>query len=173
LIRLNNNCHLSSPRSSQTRNHSRYGRSRILRLATFQGSLHPYFLTSLPHQFDKHLIRNTQLLRSQSYEIPFAFHEPRQRQRIKSIRQRYAIFTFDSAHIDSIQLPQPEKQFLFESALRRQLLMLLHRQSPAPHRRDISGRIVRVRPSVCPRKRMCPRPKSQVRLAPPIFQIVL
>src|SRR5260370_405356 len=51
--------------------------------------------------------------------------------------------------------------------------MLFHGQSPALHCRHISGRIMRVCPSLRPRKRMCPSPKSQVRLAAPVFQVML
>ena len=51
--------------------------------------------------------------------------------------------------------------------------MLLDRQSPALHRLHILRRVMRIRPSLRPRKRMRPRPKSQIRLPPPILQIVL
>src|SRR5712692_8840515 len=50
--------------------------------------------------------------------------------------------------------------------------MLLHRHSPTLHLIHITRRIVRIRPPLGPRKRMRPRPKSQVRLPPPVFQIV-
>src|SRR5260370_882852 len=112
-------------------------------------SLPPYFLTSLPHQFHKHLIRNTQLLRSEPHQAAIPLHQTRRRQRIESCRQRHPVFPLNPPKIDPIQLPQSEKQFFFQRAFCRQRFMLFNRQSPALHGSHISRRIVLGRPSLC------------------------
>src|SRR5260370_26933094 len=60
-------------------------------LSRFCPSLPHYFLTSLPHQFHKHLIRNAQSLRRKPHHTAISLHQTSRRQRIKSRPQRHAI----------------------------------------------------------------------------------
>src|SRR5882724_5892669 len=136
-------------------------------------SLPNYFLASLFHQFHKHFVGHRKPVTRQPHHPAIPLHQPRPRQRIKSPRQSHTILPLNPPQVDSIQLPQSQKQFLLERTLGRQPLPLLHRQPSALHRAHVRRRVMRIRPSLRPRKRMRPRPKSQIRLPPPILQIVL
>src|ERR1700674_64944 len=125
-----------------------------------------------PQQFHKHFIRNTQPPRRKSHHVAIPLYQSRRRQRRKPPRQIHLILPLDPRNVDPVQLPQPEKQLFLQRLLRRHLLQLLDQHSPTLQRAHISRRIVRVRPSLRPRKRMRSRAKSQVRLPPPVFQIV-
>src|SRR5580693_8603266 len=125
-----------------------------------------------PHQFHKHLIRDTQPGRSKPHHVPAPLHQPRRLQSFESLPKSHPVLPLNSPHIDPTQLPQPQKQLLFQSTLPRHGLHLLRRQSPVHNRPYVRRRIVRVRPPLRPRKRMRPRPKSQISFPPPILQIV-
>src|SRR6266436_2373420 len=124
------------------------------------------------HQFHKNLIRNADPSRRQSHQAPFLLNQPRGLQPCKSCIQRNAIFPFDPSNVDPRQLPQSQKQLLLERTLRAHFLKLFHRQPSRRNRINIPRRIMRISPSLRPGKRMRPSPKSQIRLTPPILQIV-
>src|SRR5882762_2547411 len=129
-------------------------------------------LTLLLHQFHKHFVRHAHSPRCQSHQAPLPLNQSRRPKPRKSRLQRNSILSFNTRNINPAQLSQPQKQLLLQSTLRGQFFNLLDRQSSRRKCRDIIRGIMRISPPLRPRKRMRPSPKSQIRLAPPIFQIM-
>src|SRR5260370_634598 len=143
-----------------------------LRASAKSASLYPehrrarYLLSSiaLPHQLHEHLIRHANSPRRQPHHTSRPLNQPCRTQPRKSRIQRNSILPLNPRDIDSLQLPQPQKQFLFQRAFRRKRLVLLHGQAPRRHRIHVLRRIVRIRPAFRPGNRMRPRSKSQIPL---------
>src|SRR5580692_10266321 len=127
----------------------------------------------LSHQFHKHLVRNTQSSWSKPHHIPAPLHKSSCLQCFESLAESNPVLLLNPPHINPIQLSQPQKQLLFQSTLGRHRFHLLRGQPPGFYCSHIRRCIMRIRPPLRPRKRMRPRPESQIRLAPPILQIVL
>src|SRR6476661_4526272 len=76
------------------------------------------------HQLHEHLIRNAQFLFRKPNNIPLASHQSDRVQGIEPRREGNSVIPLNTSQVDSIQLPQPQKQFFLERTLRRQLLFL-------------------------------------------------
>src|SRR5580704_9896843 len=87
-----------------------------------------------PHQFHKHLIRDAYFPGSQPEHIPFSFDKSSRFQRPNSRPQRNSVFPLNPRNVNPVQLPQSQKQFLFQCTIPGYLLQLLNRNATRLHR---------------------------------------
>ena len=84
-----------------------------------------------------------------------------------------AVLALDPGEVDALQLAQAEVKLLLERLRWHDGLDLLARRSAALDQRDVAGRLVDVGPARAAVKRMRARAEAEIRLAAPIFQVVL
>src|SRR5579863_10055799 len=83
-----------------------------------------------------------------------------------------AVLLFNSAKIDSRKLPQAKEEFFFECQRWHNRIYRFDGAFSFRNRGHISSGIVTIGPALRATERMCARAKPEIRLAPPVFQIV-
>ena len=112
-----------------------------------------------------------EFFRGKPQDVTTLFYHAMGRQATHFVSKIDAILALNARQIDARQLPQAQEQFFFQREFRGDGLDILDGTAAIRNGGDIGRGVMDIRPSLRTRKRMRTRPKAQIRLSTPVFQV--
>src|ERR1700722_2832631 len=125
-----------------------------------------------PQQFHNDFTRHTQLAARQPQNLVLHFHHAASSKFANSFPQADSILPLNASKIDPRKLPQSQKELFIESERRSEGINGFDRAFSFCYRSHVRSCVVAVGPALRTGKGMRPSAEPEVRLPPPILEIV-